>query len=217
MHSVFVAGGTGYIGRALVARLVARGHVVRALARRGSEHRVPQGAEVVSGNVLDSGSFAGMVAPATTFVHLVGTPNPGPFKAARFRTIDLASARSAADAAALAGVAHFVYVSVARPAPVMKAYQAARTDAETHVLARGLNATFLRPWYVLGDGHRWPRALVPLYWIAERIPALREGARRCGLVTHAQMIHALVTAVENPVLGVKVVGVPDIRSAIISE
>lgn len=217
MHTVFVAGGTGYIGRTLIARLVARGHQVRALARRGSERRVPPGAEVVVGNALDSGTFAGLVAPATTFVHLVGTPNPGPLKAAHFRSVDLASAKAAADAATEAGVAHFVYISVARPAPIMKSYQNARAEAEHHILSRGLNATFLRPWYVLGDGHQWPRVLKPAYWIAERIPATRDGALRCGLVTRSQMVHALVTAVENPVLGVRVVGVPDIRSAIIND
>ncbi|HEX5135208.1 MAG TPA: NmrA family NAD(P)-binding protein, partial [Thermoanaerobaculia bacterium] len=35
--AVFVAGGTGYIGRPLVAALLARGHGVRALVRPGSE------------------------------------------------------------------------------------------------------------------------------------------------------------------------------------
>lgn len=217
MHSVFVSGGTGYLGRALVARLVARGHAVRALARRGSEQHVPKGAEVVIGNALDSGSFAALVAPARTFVHLVGAPRPGPFMARQFREIDFAGAVAAAEAAIHAGVAHFVYVAVARPAPIMKAYQEARADAEAQILVRGLNATFLRPWYVTGPGHQWARALAPLYWVAERIPATRDLALRCGLVTHAQMIHALVTAVENPVLGVRTINVPDIRRVIVSE
>lgn len=217
MHTVFVAGGTGYIGRPLVARLVERGHKVRALARRGSEHNVPSGAEVVVGDVLDSGSFARLIPPATTFVHLVGTPHPGPLKAAQFRSVDLASAKAAADAAAEAGVVHFVYVSVARPAPVMRAYQAARAEGERYILSRGLNASFVRPWYVVGEGHQWARALAPMYWLAERVPATRDGALRCGLVTHTQMVHALVAAVENPVLGVRAIGVPDIRRAILND
>lgn len=217
MHTVFVTGGTGYIGRTLVARLVARGHKVRALARRGSERAVPPGAEVVVGNVLDSGTFAGLIPPATTVVHLVGTPHPGPLKAAAFQSVDLASAKAAAAAAAEAGVVHFVYVSVARPAPIMRAFQDARAEGERYILSRGLNATFLRPWYVVGEGHQWARALKPLYWLAERIPSTKEGALRCGLVTHAQMVHALVTAVENPVLGVRVIDVPDMRRAIIND
>jgi GNAT superfamily N-acetyltransferase len=41
---VFVTGGTGYIGRPLVAELLRRGHSVRALVRPGSGGRLPDGA-----------------------------------------------------------------------------------------------------------------------------------------------------------------------------
>jgi len=36
MNAIFVTGSTGYIGRPLVEALLARGHVVHALARAGS-------------------------------------------------------------------------------------------------------------------------------------------------------------------------------------
>jgi len=77
---------------------------------------------------------------------------------------------------------------------------------------RGLTATILRPWYVLGPGHRWPAALKPFYWICERLPMTREGARRLGLVTLEQMVAALVWSVENPPVGVRVLGVPEIKN-----
>ncbi len=76
-----------------------------------------------------------------------------------------------------------------------------------------MNATILRPWYVLGPGHRWPYALIPFYWIMERIPKFRQGARRLGLVTLQQMIQALQAAVENPANGVRILDVPAIRAA----
>jgi uncharacterized protein YbjT (DUF2867 family) len=44
---VFIAGGTGYLGRALVPELLRRGHRVRLLVRPGSESRTPRGCEVV--------------------------------------------------------------------------------------------------------------------------------------------------------------------------
>ena len=50
IRHVFVAGGTGYIGRQLLPLLVERGHRVHALARGGSESRVPAGCEVVGGD-----------------------------------------------------------------------------------------------------------------------------------------------------------------------
>jgi len=118
----------------------------------------------------------------------------------------------AIEAARRAGVAHFIYVSVAHPAPAMHAYIAARSACEEALLASGLNATILRPWYVLGPGHRWPYALLPFYWLAERIPATREGARRLGLVTVKQMLNALAASVEQPAEGVKIVEVPAIRA-----
>lgn len=39
-HCVFIAGGTGYMGRRLIPRLLERGHKVRALVRRGSEFKL---------------------------------------------------------------------------------------------------------------------------------------------------------------------------------
>jgi hypothetical protein len=74
-----------------------------------------------------------------------------------------------------------------------------------------LKATVLRPWYVLGPGHRWPYLLIPFYRVCEWIPSTREGAQRLGLVTLPQMVAALVRAVENPARGVCVVEVPAIR------
>lgn len=212
-RSVFVAGGTGYLGRAVIPRLLERGHCVNALVRPGSERRLPPGATAVPGNALDRRSFDSKVRPCDTYLQLVGVAHPSPSKAEEFRRIDLASAVASAQAAREAGVAHFVYLSVAQPAPAMKAYVEARAEAEAAIRDTGLNATFLRPWYVLGPGHRWPAVLWPGYWLAERFGPTRETARRIGLVTLRQMTAALVQAVENPAAGIRVVEVPAIRRA----
>ncbi|MFL6260402.1 MAG: SDR family oxidoreductase [Thermoanaerobaculia bacterium] len=210
-RQVFVTGGTGYLGNALLPALLARGHRVRALARPGSEAKLPLGCGAVPGNALDAVTFAGRVAPADTLVHLVGVSHPAPWKAEQFRTVDLASARASVEAAREAGVRHFVYLSVAQPAPAMRAYVAARAEAEALIAGSGLNATFVRPWYVLGPGHRWPYALIPMYALLERLPTTRDTARRLGLVTLRQMVDTLVWAVESPAEGVRVMDVEAIR------
>lgn len=199
------------MGRPLAAELLRRGHSVRVLVRSGSGHKVPRGCETVVGEALHPETFQTQVAPAEAFVHLIGVAHPSPAKAEQFRTVDLASARAAVAAAAAARIGHFVYVSVAHPAPAMQAYVAARAEGEALIRAAGLNATILRPWYVLGPGHRWPLALIPAYWLAERFPATRETALRLGLVTLAQMVRALANAVEHPAAGVRIVEVPEIR------
>jgi nucleoside-diphosphate-sugar epimerase len=212
---VFVTGGTGYMGMRLIHVLHWRGHSVRALVRPGSESRLPADTEAVTGNALDATTFQHAVRPGDTLVHLVGTPHPSPAKAAEFRSVDLASIRASVEAARQREVRHLVYVSVAQPAPVMHAYVAVRAQGEAMIRDANLTATLLRPWYVLGPGHRWPLLLQPLYAIAERVPGLRDGARRLGLVTIDQMIAALVAAVEAPPSRgtQRVVEVPAIRIA----
>jgi len=175
--------------------------------------KLPTECEAVSGNALDANSFRQLIRPADTFIHLVGVPHPSPAKAAEFRAIDLVSAREAIDACAELGVHHFIYLSVAHPAPMMKDYIAVRTECEQMIQERHLNSTILRPWYVLRPGHRWPYALLPFYKVCEWLPFTRAGALRLGLVTLDQLILALVEAVESPVQGIRIVGVPEIRSA----
>jgi len=210
---VFIAGGTGYMGKRLMPRLLERGHEVRAFVRPGSEKKLPFGCIPVTGNALDGGSYANQISPADTFVQLVGVAHPSPAKAAQFRQVDRPSGLGAVAAAKSAGIRHFVYLSVAHPAPVMHAYIAVRTECEAAIEAAGLDATILRPWYVLGPEHWWPYLLVPVYKLAELVPATREGARRLGLVTLEQMISALTVAVESPAQGRRVITVPEIRAA----
>lgn len=210
-HRVFIAGGTGYRGSHLIPELLKLGHELRALVRPGSERRLPSGVTEVVGNALESASFSSEVRGCDTFIHLVGVPHANPSKAAQFRTIDLKALQAAASAASDAGIKHFVYVSVAQPAAVMRDYVQVRGECEAFLRETGLNAAFLRPWYVLGPGHRWPYLLLPMYWITGLLPSTRETSRRLGLVTIEQTTRALVWAVENPPRGVRIVDVPQIR------
>jgi uncharacterized protein YbjT (DUF2867 family) len=210
---VFVTGGTGYIGQRLIRALCARGHQVEAVVRPSSAKKLPASCAPVIADALDGATYASRLSPDHTFVQLVGVSHPSPAKAQQFIDIDERSAMEAIRAAREANVRHFVYISVAHPAPAMRAYVAVRTRCEEAIRAAGLNATILRPWYVLGPGHHWPRLLIPMYWLAERIPSTREGARRLGLVTLDQMVSALIRGVENPASGIEIVDVPRIRGA----
>ncbi len=210
---VVVSGGTGYMGRRLIAELIARGHDVTALVRAGSEGKVPAGAKIFVADVFDAESFVGAVPAGAVFVHLTGVAHPAPWKEREFRAVDLASLRASAIATARAEAGHFVYVSVAHPAPVMKAYIRVRRECESILDTFGLARTILRPWYVVGPGHRWPQALSPLYRLFEAWGRSRESALRLGTVTIDEMTKALVWAVEQSPVALRVVDVPGIREA----
>ena len=93
----------------------------------------------------------------------------------------------------------------------MRDYIAARVDCEAALLASGLRATIVRPWYILGPGHWWPMILKPAYAILEQIPTRRAAALRLGLVTIRQMLATLVWTVEDPPASVNIIEVPEIR------
>src|SRR5690348_7590141 len=69
---VFVTGGTGLIGSAVVAELLGHGHTVLALARSGSSAATLQteGAESIRGELADLGTLRAGAAKADGVIHL---------------------------------------------------------------------------------------------------------------------------------------------------
>ena len=212
MASVFITGASGFMGRRLSAELVARGHRVRGLVRRGSEKRLAPGCEGVTGDPLDASTYQEFVAGCDTLVHLVGVAHPSPAKKEQFRSIDLASAIQAdlgGGEPAECGI-WFTSAWPIRRRSCGTILRRAR-KRKTRSARSGLNATILRPWYVLGPGRRWPLAILPVYWLLEALPGTRESARRLGLVSVEQMIASMARAIAEPPSGVRVWEVPQIR------
>ena len=213
MKQVFITGGTGYMGRRLIALLLEKGYGVESLVREGSEKKLPKGCGYVTGNPFNSSTFSSDIPAGATFVQLLGVSHPKPSKKKKFRTIDLASAKASADAAKRAGVQHFVYVSVAQiPTNFMKDYQQCREEGEAAIRATQIPATFIRPWYVVGPGHYWPLLFLPIFTILEWIPSTSKKAKALRLVTLKQMLRTLLYAIENiPATGVSIIEIDDIR------
>jgi uncharacterized protein YbjT (DUF2867 family) len=213
MKQIFITGGTGYMGIGLIKMLLEKGYSVKALVRKGSENKLPNGCNYVIANPFDSKSFAKEIPPGATFIQLLGVPHPGPKKKEQFKTIDLASVKASAIAAKEAGVKHFVYVSVAQtPTKIMRDYQQCRGEGEACIRSTQIPATFIRPWYVVGPGHYWPLLFLPLFKILEWIPSTSQKAKALRLVTLKQMLHTLLYAVENqPEAGVNIIEIEEIR------
>jgi nucleoside-diphosphate-sugar epimerase len=210
-NKIFITGATGFIGSRLVPVLIEKEFDVIALARPGSERKLPPDCNVITGNALDNGSYRDKIQQCETFIHLVGISNPLPSRKKEFEEIDLASVGEALEAIRDSNVKHFIYLSVANPAPIMKDYVYARLKGQALIRERGINSTFLQPWYVLGPGRRWPVVLLPFYKIFERIPRTEESSRRLGLVTLENMIYAILFAVRNPANGIRIMRVPQIK------
>jgi uncharacterized protein YbjT (DUF2867 family) len=212
-RTVFITGATGYMGTRLIKRLLKKQYRVLALVRKGSEHKVPTGAEIIIADPFDAKTFQQYIPAGSVLVQLLGVAHPSPKKAQQFKEIDLRSVKASADAASVAGVSHFIYLSVAmEPIRFMQAYQQVRKEGEEYCLIKKISCSFIRPWYVLGPGHWWPVLLLPVYGLAELVNAWRKKARAIALVTITQMLDTLVYAVESEPLPLRVFEIKDIRS-----
>jgi len=212
MKAVFITGSTGYIGTRLIKKLLAKGHHVIALIRKGSENKVPAGCEIVVGDTFDATTFQQHIPNNAVFVQLLGVSHPSPSKADQFKQIDLRSVKASPNAASGAGVSHFIYISVSMvPSTIMKAYQDVRKEGEEYCLHKDLNCTFIRPWYVLGPGHWWPVLLLPFYGIAYLVPSWKQKIKGMGLVTISQMINTLVKAVESAPEKKRIIEIEEIK------
>jgi len=210
MNSIFITGGTGYIGSRLIRELLKRKFKVNALVRKGSETKLPAGATTVFGNALDASTFTDKISPAQIFIHLIGVAHPNPRKKQQFIDIDLKSIQESVNAARDKNISHFIYISVA-PSNIMKDFSEVRMQGENLIREYFPNATFLRPFYVLGPGHRWPLLLTPLFKILSLTKSGKEKGNRLGLVWISQMVNALIWAAENPVKGIRILEAKDIR------
>ncbi|MBS1493715.1 MAG: NAD(P)H-binding protein [Bacteroidetes bacterium] len=213
--NIFITGGTGYIGSRMIPILIKNGFEVTALTRKESIGKLPPGCKAVDGNALDEVTFMEYVNGCDTFIQLVGVSHPSPAKKEQFKTIDLASVKASVKAAKKSNVKHFIYLSVAQPAPMMKEYIEVRKQGEALLNESGITSSVIRPWYIIGPGHYWPIVLKPIYKILELIPATRKQAINLGLVKLEEMLNTILYSVKNPPKeGVKVYGTEAIRNSI---
>lgn len=132
---VLVTGGTGALGGAVAARLIANRHGVRALSRRPVG--LPDGAIGCPGDVASGAGLAEAVAGVEAIVHCASEPSDP-------EVVDLGGTRGLLDAALAAGRPHLVYVSIVGIDRSPTRYYRSKREAEGAVARSGLPWTVLR-------------------------------------------------------------------------
>lgn len=149
---ILVLGGGGFVGRHLVARLVAGGHRVVVPTRRREAVRhlilLPT-VDVVEVDIHDPPTLARLAADADVVVNLVGLLNES--GRATFAQAHVELARKVVDACRTARVATLVHMSAlgADPAGPSR-YLRTKGEAEAIVAASGLAWTIFRPSVIFG-------------------------------------------------------------------
>jgi nucleoside-diphosphate-sugar epimerase len=210
--SVLVLGAAGFIGRALVARLAARGERVIAAVRRPAPFA--PGIEVCAvGDLSAATDWPSLVAGARAVVHLASRAHAPPPKDARaWIEAEAAAAAALGKAARAAGVERILVFSSVKvhgetspprfkasdpPAPA-DAYGAAKLAIERAVADSGAAFTVLRPPLVYGPGVKGNvRALMRL--VAWGVPLPLAGIdNRRSVIFLDNLIDLVEAALESP-------------------
>jgi NADH dehydrogenase len=173
---ILVAGGTGFLGSAIVRALLARGETVAVLSHRPEQAalRFPEGnVEVRPGDARFAPSLAAAVHGIETIISCMQFPNfpvENPSHGETFEEVDARGNQRLVAAAQSDGVRSYCYFSGAGAAADGR-YHWLRSKwrAEESVRNSGLRYTILRPSMVYGpDDRALNRLLVP----ARRLPFL---------------------------------------------
>lgn len=220
---VLVTGATGFLGRALVAQLVAMGHVdVLALTRQAPANPVA-GATYLSGGDLTSQNqwqptFVGVHAIVHTAAraHMLNDRATNPL--AEFRRVNVTGTLRLAEQAAAMGVRRFIFVSsigvngvqsplgkvfseADKPNP-HNPYALSKWEAEQGLLGvaddTGMEVVIIRSPLVYGPNAPGNFGLL-MRWLQRGVP-LPLGAidNRRSLVALGNLVDLIVTCIEHP-------------------
>ncbi len=147
MSLLAITGATGFVGSAVLDAALARGHCMKALARRDQPAR--DGVAWVRGDLGDRSALTTLCEGADAVIHVAGLTNtPDP---AAFETANVTGTGHVLAAMGETGVRRLVFVSsLAAREPKLSVYGASKSRAETLVEASGLDWTTVRPPGVYG-------------------------------------------------------------------
>jgi NADH dehydrogenase len=209
-RKVFVTGGSGFVGSAVIDELLVRGYTVNALVNRhelkGRDERV----QSFKGGLFEPKALNDGMAGATAVIHLVGIIMERRSRGITFERIHFQGTNSVVDAAVRNGVRRSVHMSALGVRPdAASDYHKTKYRAEQYVRGSALDWTILRPSLIHGRGGefmqmeaRWARGTAPPFLFMPYFGAGllgRGGAGRLQPVHVADVARAFVDAIEKPI------------------
>jgi NADH dehydrogenase len=181
IHRVCVLGGTGFVGRSVVAQLAEQGLWVRVLTRNREKARglfvLPTG-EVVNADVNDDATLAANFEGMDAVVNLVGILNET--RAQSFEKVHVALPQRVVNACRAAGVARLLHMSAlgaSTEGPSEYLKSRGRGEAAVREAAGDLAVTIFRPSVVFGADDAFLNLFAKLVQLFPVIPLAGAKAR----------------------------------------
>jgi len=170
MTKVLLTGGTGKLGRELTPRLLAAGYTVRVMSRRDPKTGEDTQIEWARASLESGVGLAEAVAGVKVVIHAASSPNK--------RKVDVDGTARLLDQARMAGIDHFIYISIVGVDQIGFSYYRNKLAAEDLIETSDLPWSILRATQfhylidkLLGLLTRLPVALIPTDWQFQSISA----------------------------------------------
>lgn len=177
---VVILGGTGFVGRFLVARLLQDGHRITVLSRGLStapHSALPEAVELHVGDIQDPVFLRAAFADAGAVVNLVGILNETGDNGSGFERVFVGITEATIAAMQAAGVRRLLQMSALRAGEGDSHYLQSRGRAERRVRASHLAWTLFRPSVIAGPGDGLFCRFDALLALAPALPIGRADAR----------------------------------------
>lgn len=197
---ITVLGGTGFIGRRLLARLAQEGHALSVLSRNPDAHLVrllPPGTRVVTGDVYDPGLLRNAFTGQDAVINLVGILNESGDSGRGFQRAHVALTKLVIAACQLAGVRRLLQMSSLNAGRGESFYLKSRGEAEAAVKASGLAWTIFQPSVVFGPGDGFFCRFAELLKLAPFLP-LAKASTKFAPVYVGDVVEAMQRALHRP-------------------
>ena len=202
---ILVAGGTGFVGAAIVRELARRGKPVAVLSRnaeRAAKRFPGLAVEYRQGDVTEPATLPATLAGIDAIVGCQQFPNSpieNPGKGYTFERVDAEGTENLIAAAKASGARQFVYLSGAGASPEGRHWFRAKWRAETAVRESGLTYTILRPPWVYGPEDAALNRFLGMSRFLPFVPLIgAAGKQRMQPIFVDDVAHAVAESLDNP-------------------